>query len=268
MIIDGKAIAEDIYKELAARRETFVKDLKLGILIGGVNPVIESFVRIKNRSAIRLNIEMVRVDLPENAGTVDAIEAVGKLAKETDAIIVQLPLPEEFDTNAVLAAIPKEKDVDATNPIIPDDEHPVFAPVALAVVVILKRAGIHPGGKRTVVVGAGRLVGKPSASLLKRLGADVSIFSLEEGSIKDLKDADIVVLGAGKPGFIRPEHIKKGVAIVDAGASEVSGKIQGDADPACAEKASIFTPVPGGVGPVAVAMIFRNLFDLVKKDKR
>ena len=265
MIIDGKAVAEDIYKELSVRRESFKRDLKLGILIGGVNPVIESFVRIKNRAAERLNIEMVRVDLPEGATTQMAVSAVHELEQRVDALIVQLPLPKEIITEIVLSGIPKEKDVDAINPTIPDTEHLVFAPVALAVVELLKRGGVHPRGKRTVVVGAGRLVGKPSATLLKRLGADVSMFTLEEGAIEDLKDADIVVLGAGKSGFIRPEHIKKGVAIIDAGASEVSGKIQGDADPACAKKASVFTPVPGGVGPVAVAMIFKNLLDLLKK---
>ncbi|OGG58243.1 hypothetical protein A3C86_03820 [Candidatus Kaiserbacteria bacterium RIFCSPHIGHO2_02_FULL_49_16] len=265
MIIDGKAIAEDLYKGLSKRREMLNKKLKLGIIIGGVNPVIESFVRIKTRAAERLNVEMVRIDLPAGADTATAIEAIEELAKRTDAIIVQLPLPKEIDTHISLAAIPKEKDVDAINPTIPDNEHPVFAPVALAVVEILRRTGVNPRAKRTVVVGAGRLVGSPSAVLLKRLGANVSLFTLEEGAIEDLKDADIVVLGVGKPGYIKPQHIKTGVALVDAGTTEISGILQGDADPSCAEKAHVFTPVPGGVGPIAVAMIFKNLFDLVEK---
>jgi methylenetetrahydrofolate dehydrogenase (NADP+)/methenyltetrahydrofolate cyclohydrolase len=102
---------------------------------------------------------------------------------------------------------------------------------------------------------------------LKNLGARVSFFSHHEGSIGDLKEADIVVCGAGNPGFIKPEHIKMGAAIIDAGSSESKGKVVGDADPACATKASAFTPVPGGVGPVAVAMIFRNLFDLLEKNR-
>ncbi|MDO8552855.1 MAG: bifunctional 5,10-methylenetetrahydrofolate dehydrogenase/5,10-methenyltetrahydrofolate cyclohydrolase [bacterium] len=267
MIIDGRAIAEDLYSSLGKRRGKLKKDIKLGIIIGGVNPVIESFVRIKTRAAARLSVEMVRVDLPEGVDTATAMEAIEELEKRTDAVIVQLPLPKEIETHIALATIPAEKDVDAINPTIPDNEHPVFAPVALAVVEVLKRTGINPKGKRTVVVGAGRLVGAPSAVLLKRLGADVSLFTLEEGSIDDLKDADIVVLGVGKPGYIKPKHIKKGVALIDAGASEVSGKIQGDADPACAEKAHVFTPVPGGIGPIAVAMIFRNLFDLIEGKK-
>jgi len=108
----------------------------------------------------------------------------------------------------------------------------------------------------------------PSAWLLRRLGANVSVFSLEEGAIDDLKNADIIVSGAGNPGFIKPEHIKDGVALIDGGTSELKKRIAGDADPACAEKTSVFTPVPGGVGPVAVAMIFRNLLDLVEKRRK
>ena len=265
MILDGKAIAEDMYEALTKRRALFGRNIKLGIIVAGPSPVIDLFVRIKTRAATKLNIEMVRIDIPDGMDTATAAEQVKWLAADVDAVIVQLPLPKSLDTNAILAAIPPEKDVDALNPTIPEDKHPVFAPVALAVVELLKRAGVEIKGKKTVVVGAGRLVGAPSAVLLKRLGARVSMFTLKEGSVHDLKDADIVVCGAGNPGFIKPEHIKEGVAMIDAGASESKGRVVGDADPACAEKASVFSPVPGGVGPVAVAMIFRNLFDLLEK---
>lgn len=267
MIIDGKAIAEEVYKALEKRRALFARSIKLGILVGNASPVIESFVKIKMRAAARLGVEVVRVDLSKSATTIAVIEAVKKLAAGVDAVIVQLPLPKELDTEVILAAIPSEKDVDALNPTISDDKHPVSAPVALAIVEILKRAHITIEGAQTVVVGAGRLVGAPSAALLKRLGAAVSMFTLEEGSIDDLKDADIVICGAGKPGFIKPEHLKQDVALLDAGTSELNKKITGDADPACAAKASVFTPVPGGVGPIAVAMIFRNLFDLLEQHR-
>jgi methylenetetrahydrofolate dehydrogenase (NADP+)/methenyltetrahydrofolate cyclohydrolase len=264
MIIDGRAIADDMYKALEERRARHGA-LQLGIIVVGVNPVIESFVRIKTRAAERLGIEMVRVDLPAESATEFIATEAKRLAETTDGLIAQLPLPRHVDTNAVLAAIPPGKDVDALNPSISADMHPVEAPVALAVVEILKRSRVAIKGARAVVVGGGRLVGAPSASLLRRLGAEVSMFTLEEGSIEDLLGADIIVLGAGNPGFIKPEHIKMGAAIVDAGASESKGKVVGDADPACATKCSVFTPVPGGVGPVAVAVIFRNLFDLLEK---
>ena len=264
MLLNGREIADDMYAHVAAERAALPPTLSLGILVAGVNPVIEQFVRIKSRAAERLSIEVVRVDLGEGATTEEAITAVRDLAMKTDALIVQLPMPKQIDVNAVLSEIPHAKDVDAINPAVSDEVRGVYAPVALAVVELLKRGGVDPMGKRTVVVGAGRLVGAPTASLLKKMGADVSMFTLQEGSIDDLKDADIVVCGAGKPAFIKPEHVKDGVAIIDAGASEQAGVIRGDADPACAEKASVFTPVPGGVGPVAVAMIFKNFLDLVK----
>ena len=265
MILDGRAIADELYATLSERRKHIERPLTLGIIVSGHDPVIESFVRIKKRAADRLNIEMVRVDLPDSASNEDAIGAVRELAERTDAVIVQLPLLNSLDTETVLAAIPDEKDVDAINPRVGENEHTVVAPVALAVFEMLQRGGIDPRGKRTVVVGAGRLVGAPSAALLRKLGADVSILTRSQGSMEDLKDADIIVCGAGNPGFIKPEHIKDGVAIVDGGTSESAGKLLGDADPACAEKASVFTPVPGGVGPVAVAMIFKNLLDVVEK---
>ena len=264
MIIDGKAIAEDIYSSLAPKFATLRRKARLGIVVVGANPVIESFVLIKTRSAERLGVEMIRMNVSDASDSGKITQTVNRLTAQADAVIVQLPLPQGISTNQILAAVPKEKDVDALNPNVPEEERLVHAPVALAVVEILKRNNVEIAHARTVVVGAGRLVGKPSAWLLKSLGAKVSMFTLEEGSIEDLKSADIVVSGAGNPGFIKPEHLKQGVAFIDAGTSELKKKILGDADPACAEVASVFTPVPGGVGPVAVAMIFRNLFDLVK----
>lgn len=267
MIVDGKQIAEEIYAELAPKFEKLPQRAKLGIVVVGANPVIESFVRIKTRAAERLGIEMVRMNVSDKSDAGKIQQAVERLINTTDAVIVQLPLPAGVNTNEILALVPKEKDVDALNPKVSEEDRPVHAPVALAIVEILRRSGVDIQGKRTVVVGAGRLVGAPSAWLLRTLGADVSMFTLEEGSIEDLKDADIIVSGAGNPGFIKPEHIKEGVAFVDAGTSELNKKITGDADPACAEKAAVFTPVPGGVGPVAVAMIFRNLFDLLTRHR-
>lgn len=267
MIVDGKAIAEDIYAELKPKFETLGRRVELGIIVVGENPVIESFVRMKGRAAERLGVKMVRASLPESA-TVQDIERVARtLVGETDAVIMQLPLPKQVDIETALASVPNEKDVDALNPTVPEEKRLVHAPVALAVVEILRRSDVAIAGARTVVVGEGRLVGKPAAWLLRSLGANVSIFSLDKGSITDLKDADIAVLGAGDPGFIKPEHIKQGVALIDAGTSELKKKIHGDADPACAEKAAVFTPVPGGVGPIAVALIFRNLLDLVQARK-
>jgi methylenetetrahydrofolate dehydrogenase (NADP+) / methenyltetrahydrofolate cyclohydrolase len=261
MKVDGRQIADGMYASLRARREGIARAPRLGIFVSGADPVIESFVRIKRRAADVLDIELERVDFDAQMGTDAACAAVSRLAGETDGIIVQLPLPKGLDTDRILAAIPREKDVDGVNPSV--SERLVQAPVALAVVEILRSESIEISGKRVVVVGEGRLVGRPAATLLRALGAEVRVVTLEKGGTSDLQEADIIVSGAGSSGLIKPAHIKEGVALIDAGTSESAGKVVGDADPTCAEKAALFTPVPGGVGPVAVAMIFRNLLDLV-----
>ncbi len=263
MIIDGRAIAERLYASLFERRSRMRGSVRLGVLVGGSDPVTESFIRIKARAAARLHVEIIRRDLQKTPQTEDAVAIVEELSGMSDGVIVQLPLPSEVSVEKVLSSIPPSHDVDGINPLTLDANRIAHAPVAEAVVEILSRSNIDPMGTHVVVVGQGRLVGAPAAALLQRLGANVAIVTDAEGSVNELLSADIMILGAGNPGFIKPQHLKKGVVLIDAGTSESGGKVVGDADPACADVASIFTPVPGGVGPIAVAMIFKNLFDLV-----
>ncbi len=218
---------------------------KLGIVVGVQEAATDSFVKIKTRVAERLGVEVVRGELAD-------------LVQSCDGIIVQLPHP---NADELIAAIPSEKDLDAISP-----KPLVHTPVAGAISEVLVRGNVSALGKTAVVVGKGRLVGAPAAELLKELGAHVTVITQSEGSLSALKDADIVVLGAGEPGLVKPDMLKEGVVLIDAGTSEAAGKLAGDADPACAEVASIFTPVPGGIGPIAVAMIFKNLFQLAKRD--
>ncbi|HVM73547.1 MAG TPA: bifunctional 5,10-methylenetetrahydrofolate dehydrogenase/5,10-methenyltetrahydrofolate cyclohydrolase, partial [Candidatus Paceibacterota bacterium] len=204
MIIDGRAIAEEVYAELQARSS---RTLILGIVVASHDSVIESFVRIKSRAAVRLGVELRRIDLLNKPTTADALAAIEKLANDVDGIIVQLPLPESLDTEAILRAIPAYLDVDGINPIIAEPARLVRAPVAGAIEEILKRNTLELKDKKAVVVGAGRLVGVPAAELLKSLGAQVSIVTRQSGSLEQLHDADIIVLGAGDPGFVKPEMI-------------------------------------------------------------
>lgn len=248
MIIDGKHIAEEIIAALEKERGDF-SALSLAVISEGEDAATESFIKIKSRVAARLNVE-VRRYTPSQISE----------ALECDGIIVQLPIPNAAE---LLASLPSEKDVDA----ITEGKKIVRAPVAEAVSEIFVRHNIAAAGKKAVVLGAGKLVGAPVAELLKDLGADVSVITKNEGTLSDMKDADIVVLGAGEPGLIKPEMLKEGVILIDAGTSEASGRLAGDANPACAEVASIFTPVPGGIGPIAVAMIFKNLFTLAKANR-
>ena len=242
MLVDGKQIAEDIIAGLGVS----LQGKRLGIVVGTQDSATDSFIKIKSRVAQRLGVEVVRGELEE-------------LIKICDGVIVQLPIP---NSKALLAALPPQKDVDALGlaPL-------ARAPVAGAIAEVLSRSAVVTRGKKAVVVGAGRLVGSPAAKLLRELGADVEVVTSGEGSLTSLKSADIVVLGAGEPGLIKPEMLKQGVVLIDAGTSEQGGKLAGDADPRCAEVCSVFTPVPGGIGPIAVAMIFKNLFALAKIQK-
>ena len=252
-MLDGRALAEKVYTGLPAR------PLALGILLAEGSIVTDSFVRIKEKAAARLGVQLVRAEIANDATTESALTTLRDLAQKTDGVIVQLPIPSQIDTDALIAAIPESKDVDGISP-----NARVRPPVAAAVEEILMSELVPTRGKKATVVGSGRLVGAPAARLLRELGAEVQV--LEKGDSLDvLKDADIIVLGAGEPGLVKPEHLKEGVVLIDAGTSESNGKVAGDADPACAEKAALFTPVPGGVGPIAVAMIFKNLFALAKK---
>jgi methylenetetrahydrofolate dehydrogenase (NADP+)/methenyltetrahydrofolate cyclohydrolase len=236
VIIDGRKIAEEI---LSGLHEAYT----LGVVMNAGDTASESFVKIKTRSAERVGVT-VKKFTPEQFDE----------ALKCDGVIVQLPIP---NAEELLAKIPPEKDVDGLS-LAPK----VLAPVAGAVKEILERSHVEVKDKKAVVVGAGRLVGAPCAKLLRDLGAQVSVVTLEQGSLSELKEADIVVSGAGSPGLITPDLLKPGVVLLDAGMSEQAGKLSGDADPACAEIASLFTPTPGGIGPIAVAMLYKNLIVL------
>lgn len=239
-------MAEAVVSELEKERAQH-GPLSLGVILNEGDAATQSFVRIKQRVAERLGIE-VRAFPPDYYQ-----EAFG-----CNGVIVQLPLS---NAEEILAALPPEKDVDglSRSPL-------VRPPVAGAVEAILVSAGVSIAGKRAIVVGQGKLVGAPVAAFLREKAAEVEVVTHGHGSLATLVGADIVVLGAGEPGLVKKEMLKEGVVLIDAGTSESAGKLVGDADPACAEVASVFTPVPGGVGPLAVAMLFKNFFFLVNKN--
>lgn len=245
MIVDGKKIAEEVLAEIGES----LRGTTLGVVMVGGDTATESFVKIKTRIAERLGVAIKRF-------APDELEA----AAACDGVIIQMPIP---NADELIAALPPAKDVDG----LTDGAH-VRPPVAEAISEIFSRTNVSAQGKVAVVVGAGKLVGVPAAALLRDLGADVVVVTQTRGSLSELSDADIVVCGAGEPGLVKPEMLKQGVVLIDAGTSEAAGRLAGDADPRCAEIASVFTPVPGGVGPIAVAMIFKNLQELARRAKR
>ncbi|HWH16192.1 MAG TPA: bifunctional 5,10-methylenetetrahydrofolate dehydrogenase/5,10-methenyltetrahydrofolate cyclohydrolase [Candidatus Paceibacterota bacterium] len=265
MIVDGRQIATEILREV---REQVSRTVVVRAIVVAPSPATESYLSIKSARAEEAGMHLEVVRLGEHADPDEVKEWVS--SPGCDAVIVQLPLPEQFDTKSILDAIPLERDAD----VLSSRAYEAFAtgatdacmpPVVCAAKEILTRAGIDPRGKRAVVVGQGRLVGEPAATWLTNAGAEVAVITRESGDLSLLKDAEIVVSGAGAPGLIKPEHLSPGVALIDAGTSESGGAIVGDADPACVSVAGVFTPVPGGVGPLAVACLFRNVAALVAR---
>jgi methylenetetrahydrofolate dehydrogenase (NADP+)/methenyltetrahydrofolate cyclohydrolase len=272
MIIDGKQIAASVLEEAARIASELGREVRLAALSGDASPATASYLKIKQAQAAKAGIRMDVVPLPPEADTHACIEAVLETADRYDAVIVQLPLPEGVETERILDAIPAGKDADLLSHLSrahfeAGDEDSLLPPVVDAVREILMRSAIDPGGKDAVVIGQGWLVGAPAAAWLAARGARVSVLTTgtpPEEFAAALAKADIVVSGAGKPGIIRPDQVKEGVVLMDAGTSESGGAIVGDADPAAAERAAVFTPVPGGVGPIAVACLFRNAARLAR----
>lgn len=266
MIVDGRALAADRREEVRKERARFGA-LSLGVVSAGSSPVTQSYVGIKKRAAEALDITVGDYRLSDTATTEEIIEAVRKACSAGhDGIILQLPLPEGADVEAAKNEIPLMLDVDALSDAAFDafakNDFPAVPPVPAAMHYILKRSGVPIAGAKMAIVGRGRLVGKPAEVLFKRLGADVRMVGRKDDLAKAAKDSDIIIAGTGVPALLKPDMVKQGVVIIDGGTSESGGMVVGDADPACAEKASVFTPVPGGVGPIAVVEIFANLVAL------
>jgi methylenetetrahydrofolate dehydrogenase (NADP+) / methenyltetrahydrofolate cyclohydrolase len=253
MLFNGEELRVRRLEHLKRERLQFGQ-LRLSIVAVQEDAVTSSYVRIKNKIASELDV---------------TVEQVSRVADATgDGIILQLPLPAGVDQERERNSIPIHTDVD----VLSDAAYQAFMhgafpppPVARALSSIMDAHQIPYQGAHVVVVGQGRLVGKPAAELFRQRGA--TVIALEKGDdvVSHTRVADIVILGAGDPHFLKPEMVKEGCVILDAGTSESSGKVVGDADPACMAKASLMTPTPGGVGPLAVIEIFANLFELVRR---
>lgn len=256
MLFDGQKRAKEI-------REGLKANCRAGeLVVVSVEPIPESMVymRMKQKVGEQIGVN-VRIDTVAADTVTDAVQALAE-DESVAGIVVQLPLPEHVDIEAVLANIPPHKDPDALSPT-----PMVVSPVARAVMDIIAASDVDLTDAEVVVIGRGGLVGQPVANLFYALGVHLTVVDIETDRNEfeaALKVADVIVSGAGSPGLIQPHMIKRGCVLIDAGTSEAGGKIVGDAEPECEEVASLMTPVPGGVGPLAVTMLFANLCDLCK----
>lgn len=262
MIIDGRALAEEVLKRVREEVSALPMPPRLTAFVVAPTPATRSYLSIKRTQASKVGVVMDVRELPETIKTDELISVMRQTP--TDALIVQLPLPAHIDTTNVLEAISVAKDADVLSPRT-RSEGIVLHPIAASVAEVLRVGGIEVEGKRVVVVGQGWLVGVPSAAWLLAHGAEVITVTKESGDLREaLKDAEIVVTGVGSPGLITPDMVKDGVVIIDAGTSELGGSISGDVDRGVSEKARLFTPVPGGIGPLAVAFLMQNVVALTK----
>lgn len=264
MIFDGKKLAAEILARTKARVVQLPHPPKVVAMMANETLATRSYLKIKTTRAI-------------DAGCLFETRPLGADYADADAVIVQLPLPADSDAKSILDAIPLEKDADVLSSAARAlFEHGGFVnphllpPVVGAVQEILAYGKVEVAGERAVVVGEGFLVGAPVATWLRQQGAEVTVVTDTTADFAAaLRTADIIVSGAGSPGLITPEMLKDSVVLIDAGtsidAASASRRIVGDADPACAPKCALFTPVPGGVGPVAVAKLFENVVTLAER---
>jgi len=265
MIVDGRAIANEIKEQL--KKKVAGNKLSLVVFVMSQDLAAQKFIEIKKKFAEEVGVGVVLEELPGDISTEVLLSKVKKATGKHSGIIIQLPLASRIDTDVVRNAVPTAHDVDVIGDALfaefQKGTSAVLPPVVGAIAELISRYNVSVTGKNVVVVGAGRLVGRPAEVWFQREGAHVQVLDRSVTNLeRETKRADILVLGAGMPGLITPRFVRDGAVIFDAGTSEAEGRLAGDALPACASKASLFTPVPGGIGPITVAMIFKNLLTL------
>ena len=273
-IIDGKKIAEEIKQKLAAEIKGWKKKPGLATVLVGEDPASKVYVYRKNVACKEYGFYSREIHLPENTTQAQLLKTVKELNndKAIHGILVQLPLPEQIDENAILGAITPEKDVDGFNPLnfgLMLSGIPSFVPCTpRGVMHLIKSTGIPLEGKHAVVVGRSNIVGKPVAVLLLQENCTVTVCHSRTANLaEETKRADVLVAAVGKPGLITKHMVKDGAIVIDVGINRMhDGKMVGDVDfEDVKEKASFITPVPGGVGPMTIAMLLQNTFEAAKK---
>lgn len=269
-IIDGKRISQEIkdeLKEQMGKRRERGEGRCLAVIQVGKDPASTVYVNNKKKACEYIGIKSLSYELPEEATEQELLSIVEELngRDDVDGILVQLPLPEHMNEDKVLLAIAPEKDVDGFHPINVGNlsiGRPGYVSCTPAgIIQLLKRSGIEIEGKECVVLGRSNIVGKPMAMLLLRENGTVTICHSRTQNLKEItRRADILVAAVGKPKFVDGDFIKDGAVVIDVGIHRnAEGKLCGDVDFASvAPKAYAVTPVPGGVGPMTIAMLMAN----------
>lgn len=272
MLLDGKKLAlklEEAYKQLLL--EAVKPPPTLAVVLVGDNPASHLYVNNKAKACQRVGITSKRMNLSEETTENQLLELIHQLNSdpEINGILVQLPLPEQIDPTKITRAVAPEKDVDGFHPLnlgkllLGDSDG--FCPCTpLGIQLLLNHSEISISGKRVVIVGRSNIVGKPLAALLmqKKEAANATVtlaHSQSEGLTSLCQEADILISAIGKAHFITEERVKEGAVVVDVGINRIDGKLVGDVDfDNVKNKVAAITPVPGGVGPMTIAMLLYN----------
>lgn len=273
IIIDGKQIAQRITDDIAKETAYLVKKPKLAVIIVGNNPASEVYVRNKQKKAASLGFDSLIIPLPETITEDNLLEHIYILNEDVDvnAILVQLPLPEHLNKQRILEAIEPVKDVDGFTSYNFGRLALGYKPYALpctpkGIIRLFDEYNINLEGKNALVIGRSNIVGKPVSILMQQRNATVISAHSKTKNLKQLaKNADIIISAAGKPNFINSDYISKGCVIIDVGINRTPEGLVGDVDfLSVAPLASYITPVPGGVGPMTIAMLMENTLELYK----
>jgi len=267
-IIDGKALRDQVLRELKDKVAKLSKKPKLAIVLVGDSEASLRYIKQKQKAAEEIGAESVLVQLPETISQTELDSEVGKLNLDQSitGIIVQLPLPDSVDTGSALQKIDPKKDVDG---LVAGSEFKPATP--LGVMEILRSYAVEIREKTVTVIGQGKLVGEPLSKMLEEGGAKVIRIDINTPPPIDelVKQGDIIVAAVGKIGLVTADMVKNGAVVIDVGTNVTAeGKLVGDVDfNNVSQKASLITPVPGGVGPMTVASLMKNLVLAASIDK-
>ncbi|MBI4135715.1 bifunctional 5,10-methylenetetrahydrofolate dehydrogenase/5,10-methenyltetrahydrofolate cyclohydrolase [Candidatus Uhrbacteria bacterium] len=272
-LIDGRALARKIHEEIKAEIQRLKIVPGLGVILVGDNPASEHYVELKKKKAEALGFYVDIRHLPKDTTQEKLESEISNLNTRADihGFIVQLPLPPHIDTHAALTAINPKKDADGLHPLnignLARGAPAVIPATPRGILALIESTGTRIKGARAVVVGRSAIVGLPTVLMLTQSNATVTIcHSCTKDLAAHTQTADILVVAAGHPGLVRGDMIKGGTCVIDVGSTKVGDQWLGDVDFASTLKKSGFiTPVPGGVGPMTVAMLLKNTLELTKK---
>lgn len=276
-IIDGKKISTEIKDETrdkVAELKAAGKEISLAVVQVGDNPASCVYVRNKKKACEYVGIKSVSHELPEETTEAELLELIDKLNNDDtiNGILVQLPLPAHMDENKVIDAISPYKDVDGFHLMnvgaLSTGQNGFISCTPYGIIQLLKRSGIEIAGKHCVVIGRSNIVGKPMSMLLLRENGTVTVVHSKTQNMKEItKQADILVVAIGKPKFVDETFVKEGAVVIDVGINrDEDDKICGDVDyDKVFDKVSAITPVPGGVGPMTIAMLMNNCLEAATK---